>query len=333
MANYKPHPMGYCCVDCNASAQIGKAVRHTSRCDIAPRQGVFPMWPTNEQRIALDQAMSTGDPTAQRDAEILQGLAPWPSGPNRVTVCAKPRSGPYIIQSWEGDRWMQCPGQWVSLADAKTQAGSMRGLFRPSREFRIMSVYDLDRPRRLSEFAMRLKQHELNTRGIIRLGDTLRGATDCELDALWEPKSRIQRRQIRAAVPLRPRIQSPAVGLLRTLKLEFVGHDVWQAAKVPKMRPWVARVRFELSDWVGADGCRAANVTDREFERGEFDYEDADKTGGRGVMLVFTLSQGVAYEVYDRARRVGPRRVFMVHDGQCWHDISAREAWAAQTPA
>jgi hypothetical protein len=40
--NYKPHPCGYCCVDCNASARVGQAVRHTSSCDIAPRDFVLP---------------------------------------------------------------------------------------------------------------------------------------------------------------------------------------------------------------------------------------------------------------------------------------------------
>ena len=41
-SNYRTHPMGYACSDCNASSPIGQAVRHTSRCDIAPRLFVLP---------------------------------------------------------------------------------------------------------------------------------------------------------------------------------------------------------------------------------------------------------------------------------------------------
>ena len=39
---YRPHPMGYACKDCRASASVGQAVRHTSVCDIAPKQFVLP---------------------------------------------------------------------------------------------------------------------------------------------------------------------------------------------------------------------------------------------------------------------------------------------------
>jgi hypothetical protein len=40
--NYRPHPMGYTCRDCNASASLGQAVRHTGRCDVAPKLFVLP---------------------------------------------------------------------------------------------------------------------------------------------------------------------------------------------------------------------------------------------------------------------------------------------------
>ena len=39
---YRPHPLGYACRDCNSSARIGVAVRHTSSCDVAPREFVLP---------------------------------------------------------------------------------------------------------------------------------------------------------------------------------------------------------------------------------------------------------------------------------------------------
>ena len=41
-ALYGPHRMGYACLDCRQSAKVGVAVRHSSSCDVAPREYVLP---------------------------------------------------------------------------------------------------------------------------------------------------------------------------------------------------------------------------------------------------------------------------------------------------
>jgi hypothetical protein len=159
----------------------------------------------------------------------------------------------------------------------------------------------------------------------------IRSATDHELDQMWAPKSRVARRRAaREAPPEKPvRVSAARMGLLRMLRLDFVGHDIWSIAKVPKMRPWVSSPRLELGNCVESDGFRRVTVRDRVFAEGSVDYANANTTGSHGVAVVYTLRQGVPYEVFDRARRLGPRRVFMIHDGVTWHDISAQEAYDA----
>jgi hypothetical protein len=223
----------------------------------------------------------------------------------------------------------------MSIADAKRYAESATGVYEPSTEYRVVPSTHIDRPRRVREFVIRLKTNELTRAGLVRLGDMLRAAADPELDRLWTPKSKsgqrvLERARAQAIASTPPRNLAPRVGLLRTLRLEFVGHDVWSTVRVRGMRPWVARPVLRLSDLVGIDGRRRVEVEDRTFDVGQFDYAGADKTGGTGVDLVFQLRQGVVYEVFDRARRVGPRRNFMIHDGQCGHDISREEARRAQ---
>jgi hypothetical protein len=253
---------------------------------------------------------------------------------NTVEVVAR-SGGPYYVQSFEHGRWVQCPGEWVSLADAKHHAKTASGVYGPSTKFRVIPSTHIDRPRRVHEFVMRLKAKDLSRAGLIRLEDMVRSGADEELDRLWTPKSKsgrrvLERARAQAIASTPPRNLAPRVGLLRTLRLEFVGHDVWSIVHVRGMKPWVARPALRLSDLVGIDGRRRVEVEDRTFEVGQVDYAKADKTGGTGVELVFQLRQGVVYEVFDRARRVGPRRSFMIHDGQCWHDISREEAQRAQ---
>lgn len=327
-AHYAKHPMGYACVDCKRAAAVGKAVHHASTCDIAPSQAVSPCWPTYEQLTHLDKAMANGDPNAERDAEILLGLRPMPPLANKVTVVSAAGYGPYFVQSFETGRWTNCVGQWFALSDAKKAAQNMRGVMRFSSEYRVISQMDLERPQRLQTFVLGLKTHDLERRGIIRFADTLRSGDDDELDQMWRPRSRFARRRAAAAAEREKptRRPKPVVGMLRSLRLEFVGHDYWSIAKLKGIQPWVAEVRFGLSDWVGHDGVRATVVRDRTFMDGPCDFTESDKTGGEGVYRCFMLRQGVVYEVFDRARRTGPRRVFMLHDGQCWHDLTQQEA-------
>lgn len=327
-SNYVVHPMGYACRDCGASAKIGKFVRHTRRCDIAPGKGVWPVWPDPDELVEIDAELAAGIRGAVERAEIRVGVRPA----NNVTVLARGArwEGPYYVQSFESGTWVQCPGEWHALADARRYAEAATGVWGPSTEFRVISSVEIDRDRRVREFTLRLSELELARAGVVRLGDMLRSATDGELDQLWAPKSKVARRQLEKSRPVRPqRNRTPRVGMLRTLALEFVGHDIWSITRVPKMRPWVARPSLSLTDTVGADGERGIVVADRSFESGEFDYAEANKTGSRGVMLVYQLRQGIPYEVYDRARVEGPRRVMMIHDGQCWHDVTPREAWEA----
>jgi hypothetical protein len=58
--NYKPHRLGYCCVDCNASAKVGQAVRHSSICDIAPKQFVLPESQDADESLTSKRAAKRG---------------------------------------------------------------------------------------------------------------------------------------------------------------------------------------------------------------------------------------------------------------------------------
>ena len=116
-ANYRKHPMGYACRDCGRAANVGKAIRHSSLCDIAPREDVYPAWPGAELLVRADEALAAGDPSAQSDVETIHGL--HDQTPNRVTVCSRGGLGPYVVQSFERGRWTYCPGQWVSIAAAR----------------------------------------------------------------------------------------------------------------------------------------------------------------------------------------------------------------------
>jgi hypothetical protein len=97
--------------------------------------------------------------------------------------------------------------------------------------------------------------------------------------------------------------------------LAFPGHDVWATAGVHGIEPWVAIPTF--------DGAR---IVSRERQEGGVDYEDAVDGGAEGVRLVFMLRQAQVYEVFDRGRKLGPRRVFMRHDGQSWKDLTRESA-------
>lgn len=153
----------------------------------------------------------------------------------------------------------------------------------------------------------RIRDHELKRRGIIRLTELdFRAATDDELDRFWGRG---------AAEPDDPvdDVELPVRGLLRTLALEFIGHDYAKKLRVPKMRPWVAQLTFDAT----------GKIIDRTFaEPVGTDLTESDETGCRGVYMHFLLPQGVPLEVFDRARPLGPRRVFMFHDGNGWRDIT-----------
>ncbi len=110
----------------------------------------------------------------------------------------------------------------------------------------------------------------------------------------------------------------------RSLRLEFIGHDLWSLFHVRGMKPWVAEVSFN-----------GIEVIDRRFVEGMTEYAYANKLGWEGVYLYFACEEGRVHEVYDRARLRGPRRVFMVHDGSKWLELQREEAarWPSRSAA
>ena len=62
-SNYKSHPQGYCCVDCNGAARIGVAVLHSARCDIAPKSFVLPadQTPADDADLVPSQRKANAD--------------------------------------------------------------------------------------------------------------------------------------------------------------------------------------------------------------------------------------------------------------------------------
>ena len=79
-SNYRPHPYGYACVDCNASAKMGDRCRHTGLCDIAPKMRVLPSdqaQPASVSRAkpSLRAAVKRGDASLYyTDAEIVDAV-------------------------------------------------------------------------------------------------------------------------------------------------------------------------------------------------------------------------------------------------------------------
>lgn len=208
--------------------------------------------------------------------------------------------------------WRRLPGSHPSLAAARDYA---KAVSVPAHATLRVVEHMWDHHRR-DRMLQRIRRYELDRRGIVRDGPLdLRAATDAELDDMWGPQSRVSRRlAARTPDPEPPadEVSCPKWRTLRSLRLEYTGHDLAIMLRIPKMQPWVARPTF------GADGT----VVSREFAESTTDYAEADKTGCRGVMLCFLLAQGVPYEVYDRAKTHGPRRSFALHDGARWVEIT-----------
>jgi hypothetical protein len=98
-SNYRPHPMGYACLDCNAAASLGQAVRHSARCDIAPREFVLP----------ADQAAGPSSKRAER-----RGTAP-----NSLRAAAK--RGDARIYFADADISLAVRNGEISESDAMNQ--------------------------------------------------------------------------------------------------------------------------------------------------------------------------------------------------------------------
>jgi hypothetical protein len=160
-----------------------------------------------------------------------------------------------------------------------------------------------DRQRRVDRMVRGLSSASLIERGLRRFDREIGGASDEQLDAWWGDSADPP------APPLETVCILPSL-FIRSLVIEFVGHDVYMALRVQGIRPWVARLDVVAGRLV------------RTYQEGMIDYSAANANGSRGVFLCFCLLQGVPYEVFDRARRIGPRRVFIIHDGTAWIDIT-----------
>ena len=178
--------------------------------------------------------------------------------------------------------------------------------------FRIVGAESEARERAVK--LSRMADSQMRKRGLMRGGDAgVCAATDDLLDSWWGKNSE--------PIEVVEIATMPSSKMLRPFQIVFRGHDVWSVAKIRGLRPWVA-----IPTW----GYRSDRwtITDREFAEPTIDYEDGDNLGSVGVKMCYMLRQSQVYEVYDRARALGPRRVFLVHDGFAWRDISAENAEA-----
>jgi hypothetical protein len=149
----------------------------------------------------------------------------------------------------------------------------------------------------------------MRARGLVLGGEQgIKSAGDDLLDAWWGKNA------ARHAVDEDPASLPPSK-TLRPLRLDFPGYDVWAAAGVRGLEPWVAIPVFDRQ-----------RIVDRVVQKNAVDYAYAMDGGAQGVSLVFMLRQAQVYEVFDRGRKLGPRRVFMRHDGQSWKDLTRESA-------
>lgn len=71
--NYKLSAYGYRCRDCGAEEEIGVAVRHSSRCDIAPKMFVLPSDQKRNDR--LPRFRKANDEAAAGERKRAKSLA------------------------------------------------------------------------------------------------------------------------------------------------------------------------------------------------------------------------------------------------------------------
>lgn len=82
-------------------------------------------------------------------------------------------------------------------------------------------------------------------------------------------------------------------------KAERIGHRTHSGPD--QTRPWVARIT----------GLSAEYEYHREFLRAKQDWTQANSSGSRGVVFVFTLTEGEYYQAYRRTSRTEDERLFL----------------------